>query len=91
MKSKLHRETIEHILEVVREDIAYHNDKINIMDFYGYDDNQEDGNEFVFGYSGDETPTREVWALAKLYMRLKQDYEYDTYGTVSFGMDIKED
>lgn len=89
MKSKLHRETIEHVLEIVREHISYHNDKINIMDFYDYDDTQED--EFVFGYSGDETPTRDVWALAKLYMRLKQDYEYDTYGAVSFGMDIKED
>ena len=80
---QLDRRTIDIVLNTIKARI---NPELDIMGFYGYD---EETKEYGFWYEGPGNPTEADFKLARVYMSVKQQYEYYSNLGISFGMDIK--
>jgi hypothetical protein len=80
---KLDKDTVNFVLTIIKNQI---NPKINIMDFYGYDPEEED--KYVFRYKGTATPSEIDWKLAHTYFHIKQTCEYCTGFATSFTMEL---
>lgn len=82
---QLDRKTIDIVLNTIKARI---NPELDIMGFYGYD---EETKEYGFWYKGPGNPTVADYKLASVYMSVKQQYEYYSGLGISFGMDIIEE
>jgi hypothetical protein len=80
---KLDKDTVNFVLTMIKEQL---HSSIDIMDFYSYDEKEED--KYEFRYKGTGTPSQSDWKLAKTYLHIKQICEYYTGFSISFTMEL---
>ena len=78
---QLDKRTIDIVLNIIKARI---DPDLDIMGFLGY---IEETGEYGFWYRGPGNPTEADFKLARVYMGIKQTYEYHAGLGCSFGMD----
>ena len=81
-KLQLDRRTIDIVLNTIKTHI---NPELDITGFYGY---KEETKEYGLWYKGLGNPTESDFKLASVYISVKQQYEYYSNLSISFGMNI---
>lgn len=80
---KLDKDTVNYVLKIISEKL---NPEINIMDFYSYDENEED--KYELRYKGTGTPSQSDWKLVRAYLDIKQTCQYFLGYSISFTMEL---
>ena len=78
---QLDKRTIDIVLNIIK---AHIDPDLDIMGFYGYDYETQ---EYGFWYKGPGNPTEADFKLARVYMGIKQTYQYHAGLGISFDMD----
>jgi hypothetical protein len=85
LEKRVDKDTVNLVLTMIKEQL---HSSIDIMDFYAYDEKEEDGDKYGFWYKGTGTPSQSDWALARTYLHIKQVCEYYTGFGTSFTMEL---
>ena len=85
LEKRVDKDTVNLVLTLIKEKL---HSSIDIMDFYAYDEKEEDGDKYGFWYKGTGTPSQSDWALARTYLHIKQVCEYYTGFGTSFNMEL---
>ncbi len=80
---KLDKDTVNYVLKMISDNL---NPEIDIMDFYSYDENEED--KYELRYKGTGKPSQSDWKLVNVYLDIKQDCQYFLGYGISFTMEL---